>query len=163
MIEFLKTDNVIMVLLGIIAIILVIAVWTMIAFYKHKKEYKVFLKNIGNGADIKETLDKHMEKVREVEKVNEEIINYCQKIDDKMDECIQKIGIVRYSAYRDTGSDLSFAVALLDNNNNGIVFNGIYSRELSNIYAKPVEKGKSKYKLIDEEIQAIEKAINNKQ
>ena len=161
MIEFLKTDNGIMFLLGIIAIILVVAVWNIIAFYKHKKEYKVFLKNIGNGADIKETLDNHMEKVRVVEKVNQEIIDYCQRIDNKMNDCIQKVGIVRYSAYRDTGSDLSFAVALLDNNNDGIVFNGIYSRELSNIYAKPVEKGKSTYKLIDEEIEAINKAINN--
>ena len=161
MIEFLKTDNGIMLLLGIVVILLVVSVWNIISFYKHKKEYKVFLKNIGNGADIKDTLDKHMEKVREVEKVNQEIIEYCQRIDDKMNDCIQKVGIVRYSAYRDTGSDLSFAVALLDNNNDGIVFNGIYSRELSNIYAKPVEKGKSIYKLIDEEIEAINKAINN--
>ena len=162
MIEFLKTDYGIMVLLGIIVLILIIAIWNMIAFYKHRKEYKIFLKNIGKGTDIKEILDNHMEKVREVEKVNKEIIEYCQRIDDKMNDCIQKVGIVRYSAYRDTGSDLSFAVALLDNNNDGIVFNGIYSRELSNIYAKPVEKGKSTYKLIDEEIEAINKAINNK-
>ena len=161
MIEFLKTDNGIILLLGIIIIILFIAIWNIIAFYRHRKEYKVFLKNIGNGSDIKNTLDKHMKNIREVEKVNQEIIDYCQKIDDKMNGCIQKIGIVRYSAYRDTGSDLSFAVALLDNNNDGIVFNGIYSRELSNIYAKPVEKGKSTYKLIDEEIEAINRAIKN--
>ena len=78
-----------------------------------------------------------------------------------MKDCIQKIGIVRYNAYSDAGNDLSFAVALLDNKNNGIVFNGIYSREMSNIYAKPVVNGKSKYNITEEENQALEKAINS--
>ena len=77
-----------------------------------------------------------------------------------MESCVQKIGIVRYSAFRDTGSDLSFALALLDEKNNGVVLNGIYSREMSNIYAKPVENGESTYTLSEEEKQAINKAIS---
>ncbi len=72
----------------------------------------------------------------------------------------EKVGIVRYNAFQDTGSDLSFALALLDEKNNGVVLNGIYSREMSNIYAKPVENGKSKYTISEEENLAIEKAIN---
>ena len=82
------------------------------------------------------------------------------QLDDQIQRCVQKIGVVRYNAYKDSGSDLSFAVALLDENNNGVVFNGIYSREMSNIYAKPVFDGKSKYTITDEENQAIDKAIN---
>lgn len=161
MIEFFKTNNGIALSLVANVIILFIMICNIIVLYKHKKEYKLFLKNIGNGTDISTTLEKHMDRVKEVEKVNSEIMDYCKKIDDKMNGCIQKVGIVRYSAFRDTGSDLSFAVALLDNHNDGIVFNGIYSREMSNIYAKPIEKGKSTYKLIEEEIEAINKAINN--
>ena len=68
-----------------------------------------------------------------------------------MKKSIQKVGIIRYNAYKDTGSDLSFTLALLDENNNGVVLNGIYSREMSNIYAKPIENGKSTYTLSDEE------------
>ena len=161
MFDFLKTDNGIIALLVVNIIILFIVICNIIVLYKHKMTYKIFLKNIGNGKEISTTLEKHMQNIKEVEKVNAEIIDYCQKIDKRMNKCIQKVGIVRYSAYRDIGSDLSFAVALLDNNNDGIVFNGIYSRELSNIYAKPVEKGKSVYKLIDEEKEAIQRAINN--
>ena len=67
--------------------------------------------------------------------------------------------MVRYSAFKDTGSDLSFAVAMLDENNDGVVFNGIYSREMSNIYAKPVKKGVSEYTLSEEEKEAIRRAI----
>ncbi len=73
----------------------------------------------------------------------------------------KKVGVVRYSAFKDTGSDLSFAVALLDEQNSGVVFNGIYSREMSNIYAKPVEKGNSSYTLSAEEAEAIRRAISS--
>ena len=89
-------------------------------------------------------------------------MNFCKNLDENLSKCIQKVGIVRYSAFKDTGSDLSFAAALLDEDNNGIVFNGIYSREMSNIYAKPVENGKSKYTISEEEMEAIEKAVELK-
>ena len=67
----------------------------------------------------------------------------------------------RYNAFKDTGSDLSFTLALLDEKNDGIVLNGIYARDSSNIYAKPIEKGESKYILSNEEKEAINRAINN--
>jgi len=80
-----------------------------------------------------------------------------------MKNCIQKIGIYRYNAYQDTGSDLSFTLAILDESNNGVVLNGIYSREMSNIYAKAVEKGTSIHTLSEEEKEAIQKAINQEE
>ena len=48
---------------------------------------------------------------------------------------------------------------MLDENNDGIVFNGIYSREMSNIYAKPVKNGVSEYTLSEEEKESIRRAI----
>ncbi len=73
----------------------------------------------------------------------------------------KKYGIYRYNAYQDTGSELSFTLALLDEKNNGVVLNGIYSREMSNIYAKPIENGKSSYKMTEEEKEAIKRAMNS--
>ena len=46
-----------------------------------------------------------------VEEQAQRVLNYCRNLDNQIDNCIQKIGIVRYSAFKDTGSDLSFAVA----------------------------------------------------
>ena len=86
-----------------------------------------------------------------------------KNLDEDLTNCIQKVGIVRYNAFKDTGSDLSFALALLDEKNNGVVLNGIYSREMSNIYAKPVENGKSTYTVSEEEAQAIQKAVQSNQ
>ena len=112
-----------------------------------KNKYKKFMHKLGNGKNLEEDLENFMYKVDRVEKENLEIMDFCRNLDESLSRCVQKIGIVRYSAFKDTGSDLSFAVALLDEENSGVVFNGIYSREMSNIYAKPVEKGNSLYTL----------------
>lgn len=158
--ELLKTDN-FLIALSVIVILLVIGlVIVMIKFNKISKKYTEFMKKLGNGKNIEEDLENYMYRVERVEKQNAEILNYIKNVDNDLNKCIQKIGIVRYNAFQDTGSDLSFALALLDEKNNGVVLNGIYSREMSNIYAKPVENGKSKYTISEEENLAIEKAIN---
>ena len=102
-----------------------------------------------------------MYRVERVEKQNAEILNQINLLDKDLENCVQKVGIYRYSAFQDTGSDLSFTLALLDEHDNGVVFNGIYSREMSNIYAKPIEDGKSKYTLSEEEKIAIDRAIKS--
>lgn len=125
------------------------------------KKYKKFMEKLGNGKNIEEDLETYMYRVEKVEKQNMEITNYMRNIEKDLTKCIQKIGIVRYSAFKDTGSDLSFTLALLDEHNDGVVLNGIYSREMSNIYAKPVKAGKSTYTMSEEEKQAVQKAMNS--
>lgn len=158
--ELLKTDNFLIALSVIVILLIIGLVVVIIKFNKISRKYTEFMKKLGNGKDIEEDLENYMYRVERVEKQNAEIINYIKNIDNDLNKCIQKIGIVRYNAFQDTGSDLSFALALLDEENNGVVLNGIYSREMSNIYAKPVENGKSKYTISEEEGLAIEKAIN---
>ena len=113
---------------------------------------------LGKGDNINEMLKDYVEKVDEIKSENKEIIEYYQKLDTKSNDYLKKIGLVRYNAYKDTGSNLSFALAVLDNHNDGFVLNGIYARDNSNIYAKPIKNGKSEYVLSKEEEEAINKA-----
>jgi len=126
---------------------------------KNEKKFNNLMVKLGNGNNLEAMLNRYIERVEEIHKENEEIKDYCGKINNNIAKCIQKVGLVRYNAFHDTGSDLSFALALLDRNNNGVVLNGLYSRESSNIYSKPVINGKSEYTLSKEEEQAIEQAI----
>lgn len=160
-VEFLKTDSYLLILSGIMLFLFIGFVVLLINYGKLNNRYKKFMNKLGNGKSLEEDLENFMYKVDRVEKQNAEITNYCRNLEEDLSKCIQKIGIVRYSAFKDTGSDLSFAVALLDEKNDGLVFNGIYSREMSNIYAKPVNNGNSKYTLSKEELEAIEKAISS--
>lgn len=143
-------------------ILLVITIITMVKTIKLNKRYKKFMKKLGNNENIEEDLENYMYKVERVEKQNAEILSQINELNTNLQGCLQKVGIVRYSAFQDTGSDLSFSLALLNDKNNGVVMNGIYSREMSNIYAKPIEDGKSSYTLTEEEQQALDKAINQK-
>ena len=146
----------------IITIILVLLVIILMAKLSSlNKKYKKFLEKLGNGNNIEEDLETYMYRVEKVEKQNAEIANYVKTLDEDLTRCIQKVGIVRYNAFKDTGSDLSFTLALLDEHNDGVVLNGIYSREMSNIYAKPVKNGESSYTMSEEEKLAVQKAINS--
>ena len=158
--ELMQSGTFLLILFCINIVLIVGFIINTINFSKIKKENKELVKKLGKGTDIKEDLKRFINRIEKVEEKTEIIINYCRDLENRVTGCVQKIGIVRYSAFQDTGSDLSFAVALLDNENNGIMLNGIYSREMSNIYAKPIEKGKSTYTLSKEEEEALKKAIN---
>ncbi len=160
-IDFLKTDNFLIVISVVLCILVIAFIVLLVKLFSINKKYKTFINKLGNGNNIEEDLENYMYRVERVEKQNAEIREIINSIDANMANCIQKIGIVRYNAFKDTGSDLSFALAMLDEKNNGVVLNGIYSREMSNIYAKPVENGKSTYTISEEEQQAIQKAMEN--
>lgn len=153
--------NTFIILLVLIFVLLILVITFMCKTIYLDKKYKKFMKKLGESENLEEDLENYMYKVERVEKQNAEILGQLSGLDKDLEGCIQKVGIVRYSAFQDTGSDLSFSLALLDEKNNGVVMNGIYSREMSNIYAKPVKDGKSQYTLSEEEQEAIKRAIEN--
>ena len=158
--EFLKSDMFLICIAVINLILLILYISNCIKLRKLNKNYNAFMKKVGRGENIDEILKKYIMAVEQVDEKNKEIEKYCNRLDRNIGECIQKIGMVRYSAFKDTGSDLSFALAMLDDNNNGVILNGIYSREMSNIYAKQVTNGTAVNKLSEEEKEALQKALN---
>lgn len=80
-----------------------------------------------------------------------------------MPTVIRHVGLVRFSPFHDTGSDQSFALALLDGRQDGVVITALHSRTDSRLYAKPVERGKSSYVLTPEERDAMERALVGEQ
>lgn len=158
--NFIKTDTFLIIVFSGIILLFLLYLINIFKIMQLRKNYKSFMSKIGNGNNIQETIENYIKRIEDVQKENNDLKNYCKQLDSTLATTIQKVGLVRYSAFRDTGSDLSFTLALLNEKNTGVVLNGIYSREMSNIYAKPVENGISTYTLSEEEQQAIKKAIN---
>ena len=161
MLNFLRTDYFLVILFILNIVLLICSIISNVRIKNIRKSSKEFMLKLGNGRDLKEDLNQYMDKVVNLEKEIGETNIFCNSLEKRIDTCIQRVGIVKYNAYKDVSNDLSFAVALLDKENNGVVLNGIYSAEMSNIYAKPVENGKSKYNLTSEEQEAILKAMKN--
>lgn len=160
--EFLRTDTFLLLMLGFILVLMILYISNAMKLNRLRKSYSIFMKKLGNGSNIDEMLRGYINGVEKVANKNEEIVSYCKKLDENIANCTQKIGMVRYNAYKDTGSDLSFTLAMLNQHNDGIVLNGIYARDTSNIYAKPIKNGQSKYVLSNEEKEAIARAIDNR-
>jgi hypothetical protein len=76
---------------------------------------------------------------------------------------IQKIGLLRFNPFKDTGGDQSFILALLDGKDTGVVISGLYSRAGTRWYAKKIMMGKGvEHELSNEEKQAIKEATQIK-
>lgn len=120
---------------------------------------RALMKDIGSGGlegMLKETLNK----ISGIDKQYEEVKFFEEKLLEKLPPCIQKVGLVRFNAFTDIGGDQSFALALLDGKNKGIVISSLYGRNEARVYAKPVESGKSAYPLSEEEQKALSLAKN---
>ena len=159
--NFLRSDIFLFILLVAVIILFVLYIISVANLKKLRVSYSKFMNKLGNGNNLEEMMKEYIKRVNIAEAKNEEIISYCKVIDENIKRCSQKIGLVRYNAFKDTGSDLSFTLAILDDYNNGVVLNGIYARDSSNIYAKSVENGQSKYVLSNEEKEAINRAKEN--
>ena len=119
------------------------------------KKYNSFISKFDKNNNIEDTLKEYINKIGEINEENKLIKANIVSIEKQLDNCVQRVGMVRYDAFEDVGSELSFALAVLDNHENGYVLNAVYGRNSSSIFAKPIEAGTSAYNLSDEEIKAL--------
>ncbi|MDP4177936.1 MAG: DUF4446 family protein [Bacillota bacterium] len=146
-----------LVVFNIFLLILVIILFKAVRI--SQKKYRKFMKGADNK-NIEQILTNIIDQTDIVNKNNEEVKSQLLMLNEKFDTCIQKFAMVRYKAFEDVGGDLSYSVALLDYNNSGVLLTGIYGRNESTSYAKPIDKGISRYDLSEEEQQALNDAIN---
>lgn len=152
------------ILLGLAAVVLLLLVYIIVLTIKHSKlnkKYKKFMtgasgENLENQiiarfADIDNLKD-------DTKKINEELA----KVKENLLIAYQKVGVVKYDAFREMGGKLSFVLALLDKNNNGVLLNSVHSsREGCYTYLKEIIKGESFLELSEDERKALDQALNS--
>jgi len=88
----------------------------------------------------------------------EETITALQNEVDKLKSRKVKIETIRFNPFPDQGGNQSFAIGILNEEDDGVVISSLYSRERMSIFAKPIKNGKSEYDLTSEEKESLEKA-----
>ncbi len=111
------------------------------------------------GLAIEDTLGEHLSRVKRVETKLDKLAAAYQDLTATSQLASQKIAVVRFNPFGDTGGDQSFALAVLDAHNSGYILTSIHGREGTRVYVKPVDYTKSKYPLSVEEKQALALAI----
>lgn len=152
--------------IGIATIVLVIAllVYCVILHIRLgslKKKYDFFMQG-DNGASLERKLSVEVSEIRDAAKGLETMMTEQAAIRNIQSNTIQKIGFIKYNAFENIGNDLSFALTLLDGNNNGICISSIYGRNESRIFSKPIVKGKSLVSLSQEELESLNEALGER-
>jgi hypothetical protein len=143
------------------AILVIFFLWLIIIswqLYRTKRHYLILVKRTK-----KQNLDEILEKIlvnneqfsEEIKKTSTDIKN----ITAKLNLSIQKIGLLRFNPFEREGIGQSFVVALLDNEENGVIINFIQTKDGLRVYPKKVKNSKGiEYDLTDEEKKVIEKS-----
>lgn len=143
----------------------VIQIVTIIYLVKVHMKYnrlKVSYNSFMKGKDGKTLEDSVLERFSELEKLaalTEENKKELHELREKCKTHYQKVGIVRYDAFQEMGGDLSFALTMLDEENNGWILNVMHSRDACYNYVKEVIHGESYIELAEEEIESLERAV----
>ena len=123
-----------------------------------KKRYKKMMTGV-DGANLERLIIGCVDDAKAVSEENQEIKRNIEDIRALLQQTITKVAVVRFRAFEDMGSDLSYAVAMLDSDNNGVIMSSIFGREDSRSYVKPITAGKSSYPMTDEEEDALKQAM----
>ncbi len=110
------------------------------------------------GADLEKVIRIRFKEMDQVKANAKRITKEHKEIKKYLSSCYNKMGLVKYDAFNEMAGKLSFVIALLNEDNSGLVLNAMHSREGCYTYAKEIIKGESYIPLSDEEKEALERA-----
>jgi hypothetical protein len=153
--------------LGYILIGILIIIALLIAFIisleskisDMRKRLRKIIMSDDNTSNSQEILIKHAEKISSAVDAEEKLTLEINKLQELVKKSICRVAVVRFNAFNDNTAELSYCIALLDAENNGVIISSLTGRDFSRSYVKPIEKGASpNYKLTKEEEQALREA-----
>ena len=150
-----------LVVIVLVAAVVVLAIWVAL-LQRSEAMLRRRLRRVmpqGQSGGIDEILDRQLQRIDGLTERLDALNKLHHELEALTERTIQKVGVIRYNPFSDTGGDQSFAIALLDAFGNGVVVSSLHSRTDTRVFAKPVQGGRSKYQLSDEEQDAIKKAL----
>lgn len=157
------SDNLSYIILGLALFILVLFILVIILFIKQRKLKKKYMKFMtgATGSNLEEVVLSRFGDIDSLKDEAKEMKGEMSKVKDNLLLTFQKIGVIKYDAFKEMGGKLSFVLVLLDKNDNGIILNSVHSsREGCYTYLKEIIKGESFLELSEDEKKALNQAIN---
>ena len=150
-----------LVVLILAAVVAILIVWVAL-LQRSEARLRSRLRRVlpgGDAVSLDQLLEQNVHRLDSLSQRVEALNKLHHELEAITQRAIQKVGVVRYSAFSDTGGDQSFAIALLDSEGSGIIVSSLHSRADTRVFAKPVQAGRSRYPLSDEEQDAIRRAL----
>jgi hypothetical protein len=148
------------IILGLIGVIIFWLIALTYVFIRMMSHYNKLIA-VSAGANLKVVLDTLLKLAAENKKDIALLRTYCDRIEKEGHFHIQKVGLLRFNPFKDTGGDQSFILSLVDANDTGVIISGLYSRSGLRWYAKKVQNGRGvEHELSAEENKALKEAGN---
>ena len=150
---------IIIILLILVVFLLVRSISYNMRLSRLERRYKIFMK----GSDAQSLEKVFVRKFAQIDRLYEAKEDHDHDIlflKKNMEKMFNKYGVEKYDAFDDVGGKLSFALALLDKENTGLILNAVHSRDNCFLYLKEIVKGESYVMLSQEEVEALRKAVN---
>lgn len=149
-------------MVGILGVLVIIMYLLLIHLFYNlnymKKRYKKMMTGV-DGANLERMMIGCIDSTKAVADENAKLWEENKEIKELLSNALTKVAVVRFRAFEDMGSDLSYAVAMLDSHNNGVVMSSIFARNDSRSYVKPIVDGTSTYSMTAEEEDALKQAM----
>jgi len=145
--------------LCVVVLILLIAV---VALARRTRRLEARLAGLTRGAEgssLEAVLDSHLDKVYKVAGELDEVVARQAVLEAAQRKAFQRVGLVRYNPFEETGGNQSFALALLDGAGDGWVLSSLHARSGTRVYAKAIKAGRADAGLSDEETAALGQAM----
>jgi hypothetical protein len=145
---------------GLAAVVVLLLVWMLalqVKLGRAVRRYDRVTRGV-DGGTLQQILEKEIWRIQEATEKTDALETRYQTLAADLRRCVQRIGVVRFNPFQDTGGNQSFSIALLDAQGDGVVLTGMYGRNDTRFYAKPVQANGSKHDLSPEEQQAIQMA-----
>ena len=143
----------------LVIILIIILIIQSVRLSKMKKAYTVFMQG-NSGASLEDTLIKRLDELDKLEQSGKDTREELDLTLSRLNKTYQKTGLIKYNAYNEMGGRLSFALCMLNRDNDGFILNSMHSREGCYTYIKDIKKGKSDLELSGEEQESLDIAIN---
>ncbi len=153
-------------LISFALVVVILLLFALIAnLYSELSTVKMRYKRMMEGAEgesIEQMLSSRMSDINNAVNESRKIQNRLDVLDELVKSSLARVAVIHFDAFENTGQGLSWCVALLDRNYNGVIFSSICGQNNERSYVKPIEGGRvsSKYKLTREEEQALRQAMN---
>lgn len=113
-----------------------------------------------DGESLEDTLVKVFDAYDGINKQLDQNTGDIRDIYRRLHSQIQKVGVVKYDAFRQMGGNLSSVIVLLDQDNNGVLLNTVQNTDGCYSYVKEIRRGKSDIAYTEEEQKAVDQALN---
>lgn len=149
----------------VLALLAVILLAVTIALWRRTSRLAARLHALTRGSDersFEAILEAHLDRVFAVSRSVDALGSRTTGLERDTRRAVQRVGMVRFNPFEDTGGNQSFALALLDLDGNGIILSSLHARTSTRVYGKAVSAGRAEGAVSDEEAAALRAALESR-